>query len=194
MKQRILMGAVLSSVLLAPVAQAEDFFINPYIKAHTPTSQFTFNADGTATDKKTGLMWQRCPVGTTYNDSSTPINYLDDKCNGENTALTWKGALDYAQNINKTGLNGYSDWRVPNLPELRSILELKNANPAINPTVFPGYTEAAFWTSTPSHYPLQKEGSGVTYYPSTAIYFADGDDIWPNRNDQLYVRLVRTAP
>ncbi len=193
MKQHILMGAVLSSVLLVTHAQAaeDQFYINPHIKAHTPTSQFTFNADGTATDNKTGLMWQRCPVGTTFNNNGTPTNYTDDNCSGDNAGLTWKGALDYANTANNNALNGYSDWRVPNLPELRSILELKNFGPAINPTVFPGYTDSSFWTSTTSHYP--NEVRSPVKYQSTGIYFHDGDDIWVDRNAELYVRLVRTA-
>lgn len=57
------------------------------------------NNDGTITDKATGLMWMQ-----------------DDNA----TAVNWKDALSYAENFEYAG---YSDWRLPDIKELQSILD-----------------------------------------------------------------------
>ncbi len=42
---------------------------------------------------------------------------------------------------------GYSDWRLPNMKELLSIVAFDQSSPAINTTVFPGST-LSFWSSS----------------------------------------------
>ena len=59
------------------------------------------NKDGTVTDQATGLMWQR--GGSTGN-------------------LDRKGAKKYVQELNRQGFAGYSDWRLPTVEELASLL------------------------------------------------------------------------
>jgi hypothetical protein len=44
-------------------------------------------------------------------------------------------------------LSGYSDWRLPNLKELASIVDNTRANPAISP-MFIDRLAATFWTSS----------------------------------------------
>ena len=60
---------------------------------------FTDNGDGTITDAATGLMWMQ-------EDSKT--------------GMTWKNALSYAENFTYAG---YSDWRLPDVKELQSIVD-----------------------------------------------------------------------
>lgn len=83
-----------------------------YVRGNESYGQNNFidNGDGTITDSATGLMW-------TQEDS------------GE--GLTWKEALDYAENKE---FAGYSDWRLPNIKELQSIVDYSRA---------PGYTGSA---------------------------------------------------
>jgi hypothetical protein len=84
-------------------------------------SQYSISADGTEVrDLKTGLIWQRCTVGMSW-DGST--------CSGTSTPHNWEDALAYA--ATQTG------WRLPNLKELHSLVERSCANPAINETAFP---------------------------------------------------------
>ncbi len=175
--------ALLGSVLLANAANA---YTNTAMKEYTPTSQFTFDTNGNATDKVTGLMWQRCPIGTGYSNSGTPTTYTDDLCTNENTLLSWSEALKAAQTANANLVGGYSDWRLPNVQELRSIIERRNYDPAINPVVFPSYNSSAFWSSTP---PIHSSYE----HSAIAITFLDGNDIWPKRSAKVYARLVRTA-
>jgi len=65
-------------------------------------NQFADNADGTVSDAATGLMW-------TKEDSGR--------------ALTWEGALAWAQQMNTADHLGYSDWKLPDAKELQSILD-----------------------------------------------------------------------
>jgi hypothetical protein len=62
-------------------------------------NKFTNNADGTITDNATGLMWMQ-------------------KDNG--SAISWEDALIYAENFTYAG---HSDWRLPDIKELQSILD-----------------------------------------------------------------------
>lgn len=62
-------------------------------------NDFEDNGDGTITDNATGLMWMQ-----------------DD--NGE--GVVWQDALTYAEGFE---YGGHSDWRLPNIKELQSILD-----------------------------------------------------------------------
>lgn len=102
----------------------------------TPTSRFSINADGTVSDLQTGLMWRRCAEGMS-----------GDACQaGSPVAKTWIEALNTAQ---ASTFAGYTDWRVPNVKELHSLVENRCMRPAVNTEVFPRFTASYFWTSTP---------------------------------------------
>jgi hypothetical protein len=96
--------------------------------------------------------------------------------------FTWSDALKRAT-ADRTG--GYSDWRLPNIKELRSLVDETHFNSAIDP-IFPELLPASnFWSSTPSHtfsYPdlswLVQFNNGVLL--STTV-----------RSAKLYVRFVR---
>lgn len=71
-------------------------------------NEFTDNGDGTISDRATGLMWMQ-----------------DD--NGE--GLIWKDALSYAEN---SEFADYSDWRLPNVKELQSIVDYSRSPDTTN--------------------------------------------------------------
>jgi hypothetical protein len=90
---------------------------NTTIPPTTPTNRFTVNNNDTVSDTQTGLMWKKCSEGQSGANCSM----------GNAKAYTWQLALQQAQTVNKNGsFAGYSDWRVPNIKELLSIIE-KNA-------------------------------------------------------------------
>ncbi len=92
----------------------------------TPTADFDISAtDGTVIHTKTGLMWKRCAEGQTW-DGTT--------CTGSASNFNWQNALAAAAN---STFAGYSDWRLPNIKELQSIVESCGYSPAINRTIFP---------------------------------------------------------
>jgi len=110
------------------------------ITATTPTADFVLdNVNGTATHNKTGLMWKRCPEGATWNGTT---------CTGAATGAAWGAALNSIITVNTNGFAGFNDWRMPNIKELRSIIERQCSAPAINVAVFPTVATTRFWTST----------------------------------------------
>ncbi len=96
------------------------------IPATAPASRFTDNGDGTVTDKTTGLQWQRCSQGQAWSSGT---------CTGTATAHTWQAALQLAE---AASYAGKSDWRLPNIKELASIVEQACNYPSIDLAVFPG--------------------------------------------------------
>lgn len=85
-------------------------------------------------DKVTGLIWQRCSVGQTW-DGST--------CTGTATKHTWQQALTVAKNLG----NGY---RLPNIKELQSLVERQCYSPSINSKTFPNTPSSNYWSSSHS--------------------------------------------
>ncbi len=154
--------ASLLGLLISPLLHAQT--CNPNIPETTPTSRFTLNDDGTVTDTRTGLTWKRCVEGITGTDCSS----------GTATAMTWPGALQHAA--------AQSGWRLPNTKELRSIVELKCYDPAINLSLFPNTPTNFVWSGSPYAY--------NSYY-AWGVYFYDGSDYNGYRNYGNHVRLVR---
>lgn len=94
----------------------------------------------------------------------------------------WNAALGAA---NSNTYAGYSDWRLPNLKELRSLVEECRNSSAVNVTVFPNTPSLLFWS-----------GSPYSGYTSNALVvnFNHGYATYYNRNYyHLPARLVRMA-
>lgn len=87
-------------------------------------------ATACVTDNLTGLMWVKAPVGT---------------------QRTWQQALDYGNNLS---LCGYSDWRLPNVVELESLINAGKPDTIawLNEQGFSVFSselrELDFWSST----------------------------------------------
>ena len=150
---------------------------NSNVIESTPTSGFTDNGDGTITHLKTGLMWKRCAEGQTWNGSSST-------CTGNGTTFLWADALKAANNA---AFGGHTDWRLPNIMELQSIVENCGYGPAINQTAFPANPTSLSATS-----PFWSSSSTVAD-PSRAwlVYFGDGETQNGLKNGDIFVRLVR---
>ena len=99
---------------------------------------FMDNADGTVTDTESGLIWQKCSLGQTYNAST-------GGCDGVAQEYTREGALAACEGLVTAG---YGDWRLPNRNELQSIVDYTKNHPAIDTAVFPGTIWSYYWSST----------------------------------------------
>lgn len=151
----------------------------------TPTIDFTVHNNGTVTHKPTGLMWKVCSEGQTWNSS-------DGSCTGTITTHNWQEALEIPSALNAgVGFASQTDWRLPNVKELMSIVELSCYGPAINKTIFnntpseysPGYSPI-YWSSSPhADYSYFAWGVGFDY----------GYDGFSDRSDYGHVRLVRSG-
>lgn len=117
-------------------------------------------------DNLTGLMWITNPT-------------TDAAMGG---VYTWVNALTACEG--KT-YAGYSDWRLPNVRELQSLVDYSaSAAPLINTAAFPATISGDYWTST-------------TYPSDTAMHyivgFADGRGYYYAVSTN-YVRCVRGGP
>ncbi|SJM90102.1 conserved exported hypothetical protein [Crenothrix polyspora] len=144
------------------------------LAATTPTSQFTDNNNGTVTDKKTGLIWKKCSEGQTWNSGT-------GNCDNSAQLSNWQIVFNAIQTVNNTGFAGQTDWRLPNIKELASILEEQCYSPAINLSVFPNTPSQWYCAST--HY--------VTPGASWEISFNDGNSGRNPNSNYSYIRLVR---
>ena len=70
-----------------------------------------------------GLMWMRCSVGQTL---------VGNVCEGSVKQFSWVQAVSMAKDYE---LAGYSDWRVPDLKELYSIVDCKHGKGSIEITL-----------------------------------------------------------
>ncbi len=158
---------------LASSVQAQT--CNANMTASTPDSQFTDNNDGTITDTKTGLMWKKCMEGVS-----------GANCGGGSAdSFTWQAALQRPGVVNGGGFAGNSDWRLPNIKELRSIVEVKCFDPAINLTRFPNTPASVVWSGSP----IASNSSGAW-----GVGFDDGVSSYGDgcyRDGSYQVRLVR---
>jgi hypothetical protein len=94
------------------------------VRGNSSATSFTDNSDGTVTDQKTGLMWQQAT-------SSSSMN--------------WEAALTYCEGLT---LASQSDWRLPNIKELSSIVDRSQDNPWIDTTAFQVASSPFYWSST----------------------------------------------
>lgn len=145
----------------------------PEVPLNAANVRYALHGDGTVTDNKTGLMWMRCPLGTTFGNND---------CTGTAIFFTWVQALEVSPLID---FAGHTDWRLPNVKELTSLVERACFRPSINEVIFPNTPAEGFWTAT-------------TYLntPSAAwaIDFDIGNNGGFNKLDPGYVRMVRKAP
>jgi hypothetical protein len=142
--------------------------IEDYIDHQWENIRYTNHNDGTVTDKKTTLMWKRCSEGLSGSG-----------CTGTAIRYTYKAAIERAE---ETTFANYSDWRLPNIKELRSLVAHDRYKPAINRTLFPHTPNSTFWTSSPS-----ANGANKAWI----LYFDYGYDYYVTYNKYHYVRLVR---
>lgn len=116
-------------------------------------------AKGIVIDTRTGLVWQ-------------------DDAAAATTTATWANAITICENL---VLGGYSDWRLPNINELKSIRDMSRSSPAIEAT-FANTASNYYWSST-------------SYAADTTnawdVDFGNGVVDWFNKTGSGYVRCVR---
>lgn len=115
------------------------------------------NQNGTVTDNSTGLIWQKADTG--------PVN--------------WSNALGYCENLL---LGGYSDWRLPDIKELKSLSDDIKYNHAIDVIFFPSAHASYYWSSTTCT-------SGMDF--AYATNFLDGIIDGNAKSNSNYGRCVR---
>ncbi len=135
-------------------------------------NDFTDNGDNTITDTATGLMWSQDDSGVDAPDG-----------------LDWEEALAYVEGLNDSNYLGYSDWRLPNVKELQSIVDYTRSpdttdstaiDPVFNATPMAneeGAIDYAFyWSGTTHSNWTEREGSAAAYVSfGRALGYMDGE-------------------
>ncbi|MCX7178675.1 MAG: DUF1566 domain-containing protein [Proteobacteria bacterium] len=141
----------------------------------SPASAKTYsdNGNGTVTDSTTGLIWMRCSMGQAWTGST---------CTGTASTYTW----DQSNALTGTvSFGGRSDWRMPNIRELQTIVDRTRYNLAIDPTAFPNSPSPSyFWSSS-----VFIDDSGRAWY----VDFYQGFAFVQSRYYDGPVRLVRSG-
>jgi len=159
-------------VLLASSSLAEQKCQPENILASTPASRFVVD-NNVVLDTQTDLMWLLCVEGLS-----------GEACEeGEVLEFNWAQALQQVDKVNGSGgKSSYQDWRLPNIRELSTLVEMQCAAPAINLDVFPNTPVAQTWTSSPYHF--------YTHY-SWLVDFNYGAPTYDERIRGKTLRLVR---
>ena len=124
----------------------------------------TINGEAIVVDHATGLMWQA-------SGSAKPL-------------VPWQAAKDFVQRLNQQQFAGFSDWRLPTIEELASLLEpeKKNGNLHID-SVF-GSKQHSCWSAD--------QATVKSSRPAWVVYFKDGAIGYGTGGPRRYARAVRS--
>ena len=124
-------------------------------------NDFVDNGDGTITDRATGLTWAQTDSGA---DAAVGTG-----------GLNWEEALAWVTAKNGESYLGYTDWRLPNIKELQSIVDYSRSpdttgSPALDPLFSAtqimneaGETDYAFYWSGTTHLRSNGDSSSGGY-------------------------------
>jgi hypothetical protein len=138
------------------------FRINPFSFKLSEDSKSVF-------DENTGMTWERKSL-------------LPEDFNFAGNKYTLAKANEYIMKLNMDNHLGYSDWRLPNCQELRTIADYKDAVPSIDTKIFPDTFPGFYWSCQP-YIPNPQMNWG--------IFFGFGCAICYNINNRFYLRAVR---
>jgi hypothetical protein len=141
------------------------------------------NGDGTISDVNTHLMWEKKSADGGIHDQSNTYVWAD-------AFSTFIGGLNAG-----AGFAGHTDWRLPNVKELQSILNYENVGPAVS-AAFNADCAAGCTVTTCSCTESSFYWSSTTFAsgPSGAwwVFFSNGDVGTSGKISNFSVRAVRS--
>lgn len=154
-------------------------------------------------DEISGLMWEVKLASIGLHDSESLFTWYssNDKSNGGDIGdwnsrgshcygylagkpKTYCHVEQFVSRVNKKGLCGFNNWRLPSRSELTNLVNFGETEPAIDTVYFPGTKSDFYWSSSPVVGRVQE---------AWTISFQFGYTTPMRRTDTRYARLVRTA-
>ena len=115
-------------------------------------------------------------------DNNTTLQWQDSKID---TTVTWQDAIDRCETL---VLGGYNDWRLPNINELLSLVDVSKTDSTID-AVFVNTTPDIYWSSTTTAF----DSSRVWTVNFAVVFVTFGNSVGiANKNSSHYVRCVRS--
>lgn len=155
--------------------------------------RYVDNGDGTITDTQTGLMWEKKDQSGGIHDWSNAYTWSGASYGITNvmdgTMITWfLAALNGGG-----GFAGYTDWRIPNVNELLSIVNYQNNEPAVDPVFNTACAASCTVTSCSCTMWYTWSSTTLQSNPSNAwfVYFGWGGADAYGKNQPSSVRAVR---
>jgi hypothetical protein len=150
------------------------------------------NADGTISDRSTGLTWEKLD-----DNDAGGIHDIDN-------GYTWYQAYDKVAALNAAKLGGHDDWRLPNIEELWTVTDYGRRLPAVDPIFHTGCVPGCVTTACSCTKSIDGPFAGSEYWSSTSrpndpnynhaawvVRGKDGASITVKKSDQAKVRAVR---
>jgi len=142
----------------------------------TLARNYTDNGNGTITDNATGLVWQKCNAGQVLGTgdcrgTGTNLNNYGSLRDKYDNAVSYCDALTFA---------GSSNWRLPTIKELSTLLDAGKNNPAIDTVYFLETALSPYVSSTAS----------VSTTNAWEVNFAQGIVRTDSKTLNKYVRCV----
>ena len=178
--------------VLDPCPAAEQPFHGQDAQYQGPARSYTSLGGGTMVrDNVTGLIWE---VKEAHDGSADYANPHDadntytwcdtnpDTNGGNQGTCGTNDTEDFIGALNSTSFGGYSDWRMPTIKELKTMVDRTRINPAVSSTVFPDTVSSSYWSST-----TYASNASIAWH----VYFSYGYDSNYGKSSSYYVRAVR---
>jgi len=118
-------------------------------------------------------------TGDIVSDSVTHLEWQNDAIG---TTTTWQGAINRCEYLS---LGGYHDWRLPNINELKSIVDRSKKRPAIVSEFTSSTSTGDYWSST------TYDGNQYNAWVVNFYYHGYVED--EEKSINYYVRCVRSG-
>jgi Protein of unknown function (DUF1566) len=124
---------------------------------------FTLQMDGTLLDDTTRLAW------------------IPDRKAPADNGITWPEALAYCE---KTSFGGHTDWRLPTIKELETIVDDTRTGTV---SLFQGF---GFSPGAMFLYSSTPDSTGGSFFQ----LLVDGGSVWTGNQDYMFATCVRNQP